>query len=154
MTVTHTDGEILATLAVLGACPAPPRLRVTCEAAVQLVPCCLDGCGAREGLDGCGAREGLACDGETGAHVVRLGAAMRRKIITGGQFIEALQSALIFTGATIIRPDGHREDADLAVLGIFYDAGKDAARRELGLPPVRAAGTPRPRHLRTVRVDR
>ena len=77
--------------------PAPPRLRVTCEAAIKLAPC---------SLNGCGAREGLACDGKTGAHVVRLGMAMRRKIITGGQLVEALQSALVFTGATIIRPDG------------------------------------------------
>ena len=46
------------------------------------------------------------------------------------------------------------EDADLAVLEIVYDAGKDAAGRELGLPSVHAAGTPRPRHLRTVRGKR
>ena len=91
--------EIHGVLAVLGARPAPPRLRVTCEAAIKLAPC---------GLDGCGAREGLACDGKTGAHVVRLGMAMRRKIITGGQLVEALQSAVVFTGATIIRPDGAR----------------------------------------------
>ena len=90
-------GEIHGMLAVLGARPAPPRLRVTCEAAIKLAPC---------SLNGCGAREGLACDGKTGAHVVRLGMAMRRKIITGGQLVEALQSALVFTGATIIRPDG------------------------------------------------
>ena len=96
---SHTAGEIHAVLAVLGARPAPPRLRVTCEAAVQLVPC---------GLDGCGARAGLACDGETGAHVVRLGSAMKRRVITGGQFVEALQSALVFTGSTVIRPDGAR----------------------------------------------
>ena len=134
-----------AVLAVLGARPAPPRLRVTCEAAIQLVPC---------GLDGCGAPSGVACGGEPGVHVVRLGTAMRRKIITGGQFIEALQSALIFTGATIIRPDGHREDADLAVLEIVYEAGKDAARHELGLPSAHAAGTPGPRHLHTIRGDR
>ena len=88
-----------AVLAVLGARPAPARLRVTCEATIQLVPC---------GLDGCGAPAGVACGGEPGAHVVRLGAAMRRKIITGGQFVEALQSAVVFTGSTIIRPDGAR----------------------------------------------
>jgi hypothetical protein len=46
------------------------------------------------------------------------------------------------------------EDADLAALGIVYGAGKDAARHELGLPSVHAAGTPRPRHLHTVRGDR
>jgi hypothetical protein len=86
-------------LAVLGARPVPPRLRATCEAAIQLVPC---------GLDGCGACAGLACDGETGVHVVRLGAAMKRRVITGGQFVEALQSALVFTGATVICPDGVR----------------------------------------------
>ena len=136
--------------AVLGARPAPSRLRVTCEAAIQHVPC---------GLDGCGARAGLACDGETGVHVVRLGAAMKGRVITGGQFVEALQSALVFTGSTIIRPDGAArvealEDADLAALEIVYEAGKDAARRELGLASVHAAGTPRPRRLRTVRGDR
>ena len=86
-------GTTTGVLAVLGARPAPPHLRVTCEAAIQLVPC---------GLDGCGAREGQACDGENGAHVVRLGSAMTRRVITGGQFIEALQSALVFTGSTII----------------------------------------------------
>ncbi len=138
-------GTTTGVLAVLGARPAPARLRVTCEAAIQLVPC---------GLDGCGAHAGLACDGEAGAHVVRLGAAMKRRVITGGQFVEALQSVLVFTGSTIISPDGHREDADLAALGIAYNAGKDAARRELGLPSLRAAGTPRPRHLRTVRGSR
>ena len=91
--------EIHGILAVLGTRPVPPRLRVTCEAAVQHVPC---------GLDGCGARAGLACDGETGAHVVRLGSAKKRRVITGGQLVEALQSALVFTGATVIRPDGAR----------------------------------------------
>ena len=96
---SHTAGEIHAVLAVLGPRPVPPRLRATCEAAVQHVPC---------GLDGCGACAGLACDGEAGAHVVRLGAAMKRRVITGGQFVEALQSALVFTGATVIRPDGAR----------------------------------------------
>jgi hypothetical protein len=49
---------------------------------------------------------------------------------------------------------GACEDADLAVIEIVYEAGKDAARRELGLPSVHAAGTPRPRHLHTVRGDR
>ena len=91
--------EIHAMLAVLGARPVPSRLRVTCEAAVQHVPC---------GLDGCGARAGLACDGKTGVHVVRLGAAMKRRVITGAQLVEALQSAVIFTGSTVIRPDGAR----------------------------------------------
>ena len=90
-------GETPGVLAVLGARPAPPRLRATCEAAVQHVPC---------GLDGCGARAGQACDGETGVHVVRLGSAMKRRVITGAQLVEALQSALVFTGATVIRPDG------------------------------------------------
>jgi hypothetical protein len=47
-----------------------------------------------------------------------------------------------------------REDTDLAALGIVYNAGKDAARRELGLRSVHAAGTPGPRHLHTVRGDR
>ena len=75
------------------------RLRVTCEAAIQLVPC---------GLDGCGACAGLACDGETGVHVVRLGSAMKRRVITGRQLVEALRSAVVFTGSTIIRPDGAR----------------------------------------------
>ena len=92
-------GTTAGVLAVLGARPAPPRLRVTCEAAIKLAPC---------GLDGCGARAGLACDAETGAHVVRLGSAMKSGVITGGQLIEALQSAVVFTGATIIRPDGAR----------------------------------------------
>ena len=92
-------GEIHAILAVLGARPVPPRLRVTCQAAVQHVPC---------GLDGCGARAGLACDGETGVHVVRLGSAMKRGVITGRQFVEALRSAVVFTGSTVIRPDGAR----------------------------------------------
>ena len=93
------DGETQAVLAVLGARPAPPRLRATCEAAVQHVPC---------GLDGCGASAGLACDGETGVHVVRLGSAMKRGVITGRQFVDALRSALVFTGSTVIRPDGAR----------------------------------------------
>jgi hypothetical protein len=75
------------------------RLRATCATAVQLVPC---------GLDGCGASAGLACDGGTGVHVVRLGSAMKRRVITGGQLVEALQSAVVFTGATVIRPDGAR----------------------------------------------
>ena len=96
---SHTAGEIHGILAVLGAPPAPPRLRVTCEAAVQLVAC---------GLEGCGARAGLACDGNDGVHVVRLGSAMKRRVITGGQFVEALRSAVIFTGSTVIRPDGAR----------------------------------------------
>ena len=47
-----------------------------------------------------------------------------------------------------------RDGAELAALGIVYDAGKDAARRELGLPSVHAAGTPGPRHLHTVTGDR
>jgi alkylation response protein AidB-like acyl-CoA dehydrogenase len=47
-----------------------------------------------------------------------------------------------------------RDDTDLAALGIVYDAGKDAARRELGLASVHAPRTPRPRHLRTVRGKR
>ena len=96
---SHTAGEIHAVLAVLGARPAPPRLRVTCEAAINHVPC---------GLDGCGASVGLACNGEAGAHVVRLGAAMKHRVITGGQFVEALRSAVVFTGSTVIRPDGAR----------------------------------------------
>ena len=92
-------GEIQGVLAVLGARPVPPRLRVTCEAAIQRVPC---------GLDGCGACAGLACDGETGVHVVRLGSAMKRGVITGRQLVEALRSAVVFTGSTVIRPDGAR----------------------------------------------
>ena len=96
---SHTAGEIHAVLVVLGARPVPPRLRATCEAAIKHVPC---------GLDGCGASAGLACDGETGVHVVRLGSAMKRRVITGGQLVEALQAALVFTGATVIRPDGGR----------------------------------------------
>ena len=92
-------GETQGMLAVLGARPVPPRLRATCEAAIRRVPC---------GLDGCGARAGLSCDGETGVHVVRLGSAMKRRFITGREFIEALQSAVIFTGSTVIRPDGAR----------------------------------------------
>ncbi len=90
-------GEIQGMLAVLGARPMPPRLRVTCEAAVQYVTC---------SLEDCGARAGLACDGENAVHVVRLGSAMKRRIITGRQFIEALQFVVLFTGSTIIRPDG------------------------------------------------
>ncbi len=140
--MTSTTTGVLATLAVLGARPAPPRLRVTCEAVIKLVPC---------GLDGCGAHEGQACDDNDGVHVVRLGAAMKRRVITGGQLIEALQSALVFTGTTIISPDGHREDAELAAFEIVYEAGKDAARHELGLP---SAHAPRPRHLHTIRGDR
>jgi hypothetical protein len=53
--------------------------------------------------------------------------------------------------------DAGREDTanvDLAALEIVFDAGRDAARRELGLPTVHAPGTPRPRHLRTVRGKR
>ena len=92
-------GETQGMLAVLGARPVPPRLRATCEAAIQRVPC---------GLDGCGASAGLACDGETGVHVARLGSAMKSGVITGGQLVEALQSALVFTGATLICPDGAR----------------------------------------------
>ena len=46
--------------------------------------------------------------GNDGVHVVRLGSAMKRRVITGGQFVEALQSAVVFTGATIIRPDDAR----------------------------------------------
>ena len=42
----------------------------------------------------------------------------------------------------------------LAAFEIVFDAGKDAARRELGLPALHAAGTARPRHLRTVRGKR
>ncbi len=148
--MTSTTAGVLA---VLGARPAPAHLRATCEAAIRHIPC---------GLDGCGACAGLACDGENGVHVVRLGAAMKHRIITGGQLTEALQSALVFVGATIIRPDGAAtvealeagEDADLAALEIVYNAGKDAARHELGLPSVHAAGTPGPRHLHTVRGDR
>jgi hypothetical protein len=51
---------------------------------------------------------------------------------------------------------GVRSDTDalMTALQISYDAGKDAALRELGLPSLRAAGTPRPRHLRTVRGRR
>ena len=75
------------------------RLQATCAAAVRHVPC---------GLDGCGACAGLACDGETGVHVVRLGSAMKRRVITGRQLVEALRSAVVFTGSTIIRPDGAR----------------------------------------------
>jgi hypothetical protein len=82
---------------IADAMDAAKRLRVTCEAAVRHIPC---------GLDGCGAHAGMACDGETGAHVVRLGSAMKRRVITGGQLVEALQSAVVFTGSTIIRPDG------------------------------------------------
>lgn len=74
-------------------------LRVTCEAAIQRVAC---------GLDGCGACAGRPCDGETGIHVVRLGSAMKRRVITGGQLVEALRSAGLFTGSTVIRPDGDR----------------------------------------------
>jgi hypothetical protein len=74
-------------------------LRVTCEAAVQHVPC---------GLDGCGACAGLPCDGETAVHVVRLGSAMKRGVISGTQFADALRSAVIFTGSTVICPDGAR----------------------------------------------
>ena len=96
---SHTADEIHGVLAVLGTRPVPPRLRATCQATVQHVPC---------GLAGCGARAGLACHGSNGVHVVRLGSAMKRRVITGGQFVEALQSALVFTGATIIRPDGAR----------------------------------------------
>ena len=92
-------GTTVGVLAVIGTRPAPPRLRATCEAAVQHVPC---------GLDGCGANAGLACDGETGVHVVRLGSAMKRRVITGAQLVEALRSAVVFTGATVIRPDGAR----------------------------------------------
>ena len=91
--------EIHPILAVFGTRPVPPRLRVTCEAAVQHVPC---------GLDGCGAHAGLACDGNDGVHVVRLGSAMRRRVITGRQLVEALRSAVVFTGSTVIRPDGAR----------------------------------------------
>jgi len=47
-----------------------------------------------------------------------------------------------------------RADTDLAAFEIVFDAGKDAARRELGLPALHAAGTARPRHLRTVRGNR
>jgi hypothetical protein len=45
-------------------------------------------------------------------------------------------------------------DADLAAFEIVFDAGRDAARRELGLSSVHASGTPGPRHLHTVRGDR
>jgi hypothetical protein len=75
------------------------RLRTTCATAVQRVPC---------GLDGCGACAGLACEGETGVHVVRLGSAMKCRVITGRQLVEALRSAVVFTGSTVIRPDGAR----------------------------------------------
>jgi len=76
-----------------------PALYLTCETAIRHVPC---------GLDGCGAGTGLACDGGTGVHVVRLGSAMKRRVITGGQFVEALQSVAVFTGSTIVRPGGAR----------------------------------------------
>ena len=92
-------GETQGMLAVLGARPGPPRHRATSEAAVQHVPC---------GLDGCGACAGLACDGETGVHVARLGSAMKRGVITGRQLVEALRSAVVFTGSTVIRPYGAR----------------------------------------------
>ena len=92
-------GEIQGMLAVLGARPVPPRLRATCEAAIQHVPC---------GLDGCGACAGLAVRRRAGVHVVRLGSAMKRRVITGGQLVEALRSAVVFTGATVICPDGAR----------------------------------------------
>jgi hypothetical protein len=49
---------------------------------------------------------------------------------------------------------GSDTDALVTALGIAFGAGKDAARRELGLPSVHAAGTPGPRHLHTIRGDR
>jgi hypothetical protein len=69
--------------------------------------------------------------------------ALMEQMVTLAAKVEALEACV-----------GSDTDALVTALGIAYDAGKDAARRELGLPSVRAAGTPGPRHLHTVRGDR
>jgi hypothetical protein len=47
-----------------------------------------------------------------------------------------------------------RRDEQRAAVGVeLYYAGRESARRELGLPPARPADA-HPRHLRSVRGDR